>query len=601
MSSASRILEIQISAADHRVVTANAEAWKLVEDNVFFPIEKYLTDESTELFHRKLAERDSGWFSLRFRADPEVMYLGCFSASPEGEAPESEAPEGEAAGREESATPVLHIRLVRPDQIMPEYLRADREAGSLASMLSLTGDVFFDYTPDTGEVCLFNTEQSRFSAGVRSYGDFERELQAACDPSCRQELDSFLTSLQGETLRFSVFVSCNLYNDDASISATLLFGTVAWHSDRRRSVIGRIHPRRRRNESGGSAYDPLTGLMDKEHITRLIHSRISGPNPTPTTLAILDVDYFKHVNDRYGHRYGDEVLRGVAAMIVQEVGSHGAAGRIGGDEFCIVLDQTDLQDVRAGMRSLKSLINLTFEGKGPREGTPISVSIGTASFPRDADNYDDLFMMADFCLSLAKEKGRNRYIHYVPEKHPPLEEIRRIRSEGTKNLVNGRDDLPLGDALAQMQYLVRYGTPPPPASLLSEFANRFRFPLVMLFAEDTPGVLRLAAYGGDKQEKLSEEAQAVCCSAFAGVRSGVPNAQGFTVVNHVDRLEDEFADARAALLKLNIRSFISIPFTDAAGTAMHLVLAALQRDVFFNEQHFFYYRLFADELARYTL
>ena len=269
-------------------------------------------------------------------------------------------------------------------------------------------------------------------AQIRALGAvLTAQAEKNLDADSRPAWESVLSFLRGGSLRFQGSIPCNLFSDDPAVKATRIKGASIFNGNKRLGAVGLIHPQRAR--SGGEAdvsYDPLTGVMNKDQITRMATDRVDRMHAEGTTIAILDVDYFKHVNDNYGHAFGDQVLRRVAAIMENEVGSLGRVGRIGGDEFFIVFYHVTETELRACLRSIKSCVNAAFPEKGPRPGASISVTIGAAAYPKDADNYEDLFMVADYCLYLGKQKGRNRYIHYTPEKHPSLEEIRKIQAEG---------------------------------------------------------------------------------------------------------------------------------------------------------------------------
>ena len=169
--------------------------------------------------------------------------------------------------------------------------------------------------------------------------------------------------------------------------------------------------------------DQLTGLILKEDITNFA-KKLMADQSKKIALAIIDIDNFKNVNDRFGHAMGDIVLKKCAALIDREIGDYGRAGRIGGDEFLLVFDNiTIVEEVRNVLSGLKNNIFQAYtEG---RDGFNVSTSIGCAIFPDDANDFDTLFDLADHLLYRAKLKGKNRYIIYEKEKHGSVEEILR--------------------------------------------------------------------------------------------------------------------------------------------------------------------------------
>jgi diguanylate cyclase (GGDEF)-like protein len=123
----------------------------------------------------------------------------------------------------------------------------------------------------------------------------------------------------------------------------------------------------------------------------------------PLSLALLDVDRFKDINDRFGHRAGDEALRDIARLLLKHSRSFSVVTRYGGDEFAIILVNT----AKAGAVTYAERIQSVVEQHAFRHGWA-TVSVGVASLPDDAASADDLIVAADRALYDAKRLGRNR-------------------------------------------------------------------------------------------------------------------------------------------------------------------------------------------------
>lgn len=162
--------------------------------------------------------------------------------------------------------------------------------------------------------------------------------------------------------------------------------------------------------------DPGTGLLNKRAITEYVKKLIDEDKVDyNVTVAIIDIDDFKSINDTYGHSFGDEVLLKVAGIVKDAIKEKGVAGRIGGDEMFIVLLGMENEDqIRSVLRSIRDNIEMAYHD---REGVVTTCSIGSATYPADASNYTDIFNIADKLLYLAKEKGKNRYIIYEDDVH----------------------------------------------------------------------------------------------------------------------------------------------------------------------------------------
>jgi diguanylate cyclase (GGDEF)-like protein len=159
--------------------------------------------------------------------------------------------------------------------------------------------------------------------------------------------------------------------------------------------------------------DPLTGLFNRRRFDDLLARewRRAGRNGSPLSLLLLDADFFKAFNDRYGHHAGDVALRAIATAILAQARRPGdAAFRIGGEEFALILAETELD----GAYSLAERIRIDILAAGiahpdSPSGT-LSVSIGATAL-QEGDEPVSLFARADTALYEAKRLGRNRTVH----------------------------------------------------------------------------------------------------------------------------------------------------------------------------------------------
>ncbi len=162
--------------------------------------------------------------------------------------------------------------------------------------------------------------------------------------------------------------------------------------------------------------DACTGILNKKAIEDYASKLIASKPIYPVTIAVLDIDDFKYINDEYGELFGDEVLNNVATIIKDAVGVTGVVGRIGDDEILIVAQQLESNtDIRSLLRIVRN--NIAFMYNDEEDKPQITCSIGSATYPEDAVTYEKLCEIAYKVLHLAKEKGKNRYIIYIPELH----------------------------------------------------------------------------------------------------------------------------------------------------------------------------------------
>jgi diguanylate cyclase (GGDEF)-like protein/PAS domain S-box-containing protein len=161
-----------------------------------------------------------------------------------------------------------------------------------------------------------------------------------------------------------------------------------------------------------SASDPLTGLANRETILTLLGHALRLPEAVGTLgVLYVDVDGFKEVNDTLGHAAGDRMLTALADRMVQSIGRSGVVGRMGGDEFVVVVDEaSSVDEVEAIAESLRRALSheLTVEGAVRRP----TVSIGLAFPGRDLDGAEALLHAADTAMYRAKRSGKNRWARY---------------------------------------------------------------------------------------------------------------------------------------------------------------------------------------------
>ena len=158
--------------------------------------------------------------------------------------------------------------------------------------------------------------------------------------------------------------------------------------------------------------DSLTGLYNRRYMTAHLETMIEGQAAVEKDLALLtfDIDLFKHVNDTYGHTAGDEVLVDLSARVSKNVRSIDSVARMGGEEFVVVMPDTD-RGVAYGVaeRLRETIANSPFVFHEMPDGIKVTISIGIA-FMRITDTPDTIFRRADAALYEAKRTGRDRVV-----------------------------------------------------------------------------------------------------------------------------------------------------------------------------------------------
>jgi diguanylate cyclase (GGDEF)-like protein len=154
-----------------------------------------------------------------------------------------------------------------------------------------------------------------------------------------------------------------------------------------------------------SLNDHLTGAFNRRYVTMRLDEEISRTKRTgePLSFALIDIDLLKQVNDLHGHPQGDVVIRAVAQLLINQSRAYTVVARYGGDEFAILLPSTPKAGAIGYAERMKRIV-----ASYPFPMGPVTISIGTATMPGDADTRDDLVAAADRSLYRAKQEGRNR-------------------------------------------------------------------------------------------------------------------------------------------------------------------------------------------------
>ncbi|EOT1170307.1 diguanylate cyclase [Cronobacter dublinensis] len=158
-------------------------------------------------------------------------------------------------------------------------------------------------------------------------------------------------------------------------------------------------------------YDPLTGMRNRYHLEEALHACISQAEASgsPVSCLMIDIDYFKTLNDQYGHDAGDAALKEIARAMRATLSDTAQAFRYGGEEFLVLLPgMAEAQAHALATRMMHQVSGLSLRYNGQEIG-PVSVSIGLATWP-DHARRENLVKNADIALYLAKEMGRSRIV-----------------------------------------------------------------------------------------------------------------------------------------------------------------------------------------------
>jgi diguanylate cyclase (GGDEF)-like protein len=183
-------------------------------------------------------------------------------------------------------------------------------------------------------------------------------------------------------------------------------------------------------------HDPLTGLPNRLLLGKLLKKSIELAAGAGTQLAIfcVDLDRFKQVNDRLGHVAGDLYLTEVAGRMQRAIGAEGVVARMGGDEFIVLLSDTETNQVLEAARCV--LAAMAHSGTNENFPFQIGCSIGIAQFPNDGTDADTLLKNADQAMYRAKSSGRNQFAFFdwkISRSEREEDEIQELLRTALKN------------------------------------------------------------------------------------------------------------------------------------------------------------------------
>ncbi len=290
-------------------------------------------------------------------------------------------------------------------------------------MQMVAGDdntILFEYTPFDRMLSIFRCDSTNtyniYSGNVNDWSD-EIIYGDRVAPNNKEQFRNFVDDLKRGSRTLHAELSFDLFGDK-SIKPYVIEGMTVINNTIVDAIGGSIRYKDASNKAdilSEFSKDFMTGVLDKRSIIKYAKDRIETRNGEDVTLAILDLDHFKDVNDVLGHSKGDDVIIKFADIIKSCIGNAGAVGRFGGDEFMVVIDDIkDQLQIREFFRAIRSTTEMEFKGLGDDSKIDVTTSIGVVPINNleGEISYDAMFKTADYCLYTAKEYGRNRYLIY---------------------------------------------------------------------------------------------------------------------------------------------------------------------------------------------
>lgn len=282
-----------------------------------------------------------------------------------------------------------------------------RHVDKILRIFNSSGLSAFQYFPEEDTLILYDNHLCALSTHHRYLATLE--TQSHIHPEDRWKATEFFSG------RLRKPIELRMLLEDGSIMRWILDGSYMTDPDTSCEVfLGSIRDitlEKQRSEllEEQAMRDSLTRLYNHYFGKELINEYLSSKNPYSSCgMMVLDIDYFKNVNDTYGHLFGDQVLIRLSQLLTAFFSKKDILMRSGGDEFVILLkDITHAQLVNKSNQLLNAIRTLTF----PEQDYSVTCSIGICFLPENKSGYtfDQLFENSDWALYQAKLEGRNRY------------------------------------------------------------------------------------------------------------------------------------------------------------------------------------------------
>lgn len=462
----------------------------------------------------------------------------------------------------------FEIKLCPAGQMLQMLERGQLDREYYRSLLSILGSAIFEYDSKENLLKLYwiNREQD-----VTFFKGTLNDWMADCianEKIHNEDMNLFMDfckDLRENTSRFNYTIRNNIICKNGIYEVVHISGNSLVCIDGRLLTVGTwsiynsVTGEKEETLLQEIYLDTLTGIMLRADVEAYARNQIAR-RPIPegyqdekfpeksVAICLVDIDNFKSVNDTYGHRFGDVILKEVAAVLMKAAGTKGVPARIGGDEFMMVLE--DIKD-ELELRNILRVVRNGFQWLYPDKlsGIHFGCSIGVSMYPQDARDYDSLFTIADNALYLAKAKGKNRYVIYDINKHGKLSgddlSLTLIQKEKVRH-----DMVAVGKLISNVISRGKEGIP----DFLSSLANHFDFDRVQVFVNQ----FETARYSYCGQIYGPTKAALVKDSAMLALFKG----RNYSAVSNIHELEYAQPEIYQMFLEKNIESFFQYLMLD---------------------------------------
>jgi len=285
------------------------------------------------------------------------------------------------------------------NNLYEEKLRQEKEAIKIFTLYEITKEI----TKALSETEAFDIFQQKLKEHVYFQECHLFDAMAEEIKDFRKSEDHFVFTLKGKKRKIGYLVVKGVAEEDKE--KVMILGHQFALALRRVKLYREIERI--------AITDGLTDVYTRRFVLERLQEEIKRSRMRKINMSFLmiDADHFKSFNDKYGHMTGDQILGEIGVIIKQNIREIDIPGRFGGEEFCVVLPDTDLEGAQfAAERIRHSVEQATI--KAYDATIQATVSIGIATFPQDGTKANEIVDKADWTLYKAKKQGRNRVCYF---------------------------------------------------------------------------------------------------------------------------------------------------------------------------------------------
>lgn len=573
-----KVHKVIVRPETYDIISADTGFYAFLGKRLYHAFDRLVCDEDKASFYEHAEKIDSEFFVIHMMDEEGNVSLWC------------------ARVNQYEKSERLEIEVANIADMFKSNIKFSQELNVKNRLLDLYGDFLFVYEVKWDRIIVYETTLTNQWRKIYKFSEVVDALKKNAGDNEQELVDKFIAAAKKGEREFELRLQGAIFETGSHIKFTNIRATSIYEGGELISIVGYVHQGMKGDFSPKHRLerDSFTGLLTKGEIVNAATRAIDVEKREGVTLAIIDIDHFKKVNDTFGHMVGDEIIKNVATLIEREVGDHGLVGRFGGDEFFILFyDVYDMEYCRELLRGIKSSVP-TMYPVNDQNKPAVTISVGCAAYPKDADNYEDIFTLADFALYRAKEKGRNRYIIYDKDKHGTLEEIKSFKKTGKR--INSRGLGSIGEVLCMLMERVCIAKDYTAEKVLDDLVENSSYERIIVYS-GTPYKAVMAA--GDKVP--SDDVFAETESYLMDKAYVKEYKDDILIVNNIELLESKSHSVCEKLSKQGVLSFIQIRFKDKNGVDCILSLEAVNKGIVWDEYNLHYYKLMAFLLSHFDL